>query len=128
MGITVFDLDKGKNPNNFGFLFIPLQCRLQKCFYLNVVLCAKQLLKVKFWNWCPKTIWHNMTCVQFFSSKITPPYCTALIHVKIKNIILLHKQYKKIEIYSNSPTKRGGGEGSQAGNDAKLKESQASDR
>ena len=70
-----------------------------------------------------------MTCVQFFSSKITPPYCTALIHVKIKNIILLHKQYKKMKIYSNSPTKLGGGgEGSQAGNDAKLKESQASDR
>ena len=31
---------------------------------------------MKFWSWGPTTIWHNMTGVQFFSSKITPQSCT----------------------------------------------------
>ena len=29
---------------------------------------------MKVWIWGPKTIWYNMTSVQFISSRNTPPY------------------------------------------------------
>ena len=31
---------------------------------------------MKFWNWGPIIISHRLRCSQFFSSKITPPYCS----------------------------------------------------
>ena len=39
----------------------------------------KQHCKVKFCNWGPITIWHNIESVAFFFFKITPPYCAALL-------------------------------------------------
>ena len=35
----------------------------------------KETYKVRFWNWGPKTTWHNMASVQFFLSQITPTNC-----------------------------------------------------
>ena len=33
---------------------------------------------MKFWNWGPKTIWHNMEIVK----KITPPYSAQCVYAK----------------------------------------------
>ena len=39
----------------------------------------KLRIKVKFWIWGPRTVYYNMTCAQFCSSKITPPYSTGIL-------------------------------------------------
>ena len=86
MGKIVFDVDKG----NF-FLsissFLVFKCMLIKCkkraeFRVKVTFSEvlrkvkKQHFKVKFRNWDPITIWHNLASGQFLSSIITPPYST----------------------------------------------------
>ena len=48
----------------------------QSNFSEALIQVKKQQFNVKFWSWGPTTIWHNMTGVQFFSSKITPQSCT----------------------------------------------------
>ena len=42
--------------------------REKKCFssYLALRQVIKKHFKLKFWNWVPVTIWHNMTSAQFF--------------------------------------------------------------
>ena len=54
----------------------PLKVLNTKCLLLNLGLqakfsepCAKrkkQKIKVKFWIWCPKTVYYNMSCAQIF--------------------------------------------------------------
>ena len=53
--------EKLKNVKTFYFRLPPISEAMRQA--------KNKHLKVKFWNWCPITIWHSMKCVQFFSSQ-----------------------------------------------------------
>ena len=87
-GLSVFALEKGEK-FIFGFKKIKEVPRAQnQKWKTNLLVVAdfrltfsealrqfkKQHFKIKLQNWGPIIIWHNLTCVQFFSlSKIPPP-------------------------------------------------------
>ena len=79
-----------KSVSSFLALNINLRRRRPKPRFKNIfseAMCQlkKQYLKVNFWNWVPKTIWHKTAGVQFFSLKSLHPtvkYCMTYVSVR----------------------------------------------
>ena len=63
----------GTGSKNVLKIFVYVHFKVTVKFSESLRQAKKQHFTMKFWNWGLITIWHNMKCVQFFSSKIIPP-------------------------------------------------------